>query len=387
MAEPTLHAPAERADVKEVGQDYAALASIELLRSLLAVLPYAVVILNNERQAVFANDALLQSVGVKSVNGLLGERPGDFLHCIHRSRHDGGCGTSEQCRYCGTVNAILDSRREGKSVTRECRISSVAEGKPVSLDLEVTASPFSAHGHTYTLLTVQDKSSEVRRRILERVFFHDVINTAGGIVGLAEILAESAQSTETRQLSRDLLHASSDLIQEISAQKELMAAENGELELQYGTAGSLALVDESVGYYRYHDVARGCELEVAADSEDVPMITDSRLVKRVLGNMIKNALEASPRGSTVTVGSRRDGDHVLFHVHNQTHMERNVQMQVFQRSFSTRARDRGLGTYSMKLLTERYLGGTVSFTSSPDDGTVFTTRVPAHPAELREQQG
>ena len=55
---------------------------------------------------------------------------------------------------------------------------------------------------------------------------------------------------------------------------------------------------------------------------------------------------------------------------------REVQLQVFQRSFSTKGENRGLGTYSIRLLTERYLKGQVSFTSSPETGTIFTAAYP-----------
>ena len=70
---------------------------------------------------------------------------------------------------------------------------------------------------------------------------------------------------------------------------------------------------------------------------------------------------------------------VEFSVHNPNPMPRNVQLQVFQRSFSTKGSGRGLGTYSMKLLSERYLGGRVSFESNEESGTVFRARYPVTP--------
>ncbi|MFA7348153.1 MAG: ATP-binding protein, partial [Desulfurivibrionaceae bacterium] len=57
-------------------------------------------------------------------------------------------------------------------------------------------------------------------------------------------------------------------------------------------------------------------------------------------------------------------------------MPENVQLQIFQRSFSTKGTGRGLGTYSIKLLGERYLKGRVSFTSTPEKGTTFRFRCP-----------
>jgi sensor histidine kinase regulating citrate/malate metabolism len=48
---------------------------------------------------------------------------------------------------------------------------------------------------------------------------------------------------------------------------------------------------------------------------------------------------------------------------------------LFRRSFSTKGRGRGIGTYSMKLLGEKYLKGRVWFTSSPNAGTTFFIEV------------
>ncbi len=64
--------------------------------------------------------------------------------------------------------------------------------------------------------------------------------------------------------------------------------------------------------------------------------------------------------------------HPSFLVHNPAVMPEAVRAQVFQRSFSTTGdRNRGLGTYSVKLLVERYLGGRVSFRSEEGHGTTF----------------
>jgi len=57
-------------------------------------------------------------------------------------------------------------------------------------------------------------------------------------------------------------------------------------------------------------------------------------------------------------------------------MPLEVQRQLFTRSFSTKGTGRGLGTYSIKLITEKYLQGTVSFVSNEEQGTVFTVRYP-----------
>ena len=102
-------------------------------------------------------------------------------------------------------------------------------------------------------------------------------------------------------------------------------------------------------------------------------------MKRILGNMIKNALESSEIGEAVIIGCKKvllkDCEYVQFWVNNQSVIPRSVQLQIFQRSFSTKGGNRGLGTYSMKLLGERYLDGHVGFTTHEKDGTTFHIRI------------
>jgi sensor histidine kinase regulating citrate/malate metabolism len=63
--------------------------------------------------------------------------------------------------------------------------------------------------------------------------------------------------------------------------------------------------------------------------------------------------------------------------HNRAAMSPEVQRQVFKRSFSTKGKGRGLGTYSMRLLTERHLNGEITFTSDQVSGTTFAVVLPA----------
>jgi sensor histidine kinase regulating citrate/malate metabolism len=54
-----------------------------------------------------------------------------------------------------------------------------------------------------------------------------------------------------------------------------------------------------------------------------------------------------------------------------------VAKQIFQRSFTTKGElGRGVGTYSMRLLGGQYLGGHVHFTTSEEEGTEFSIRLP-----------
>ena len=107
--------------------------------------------------------------------------------------------------------------------------------------------------------------------------------------------------------------------------------------------------------------------------------SDETILAHVLNSMVKNAFEASLRGMEIALGCYAEEQAVVFRVRNSTVMTEDVQSQVFQRSFSTRGSGRGLGTYSMRLLTEQYLGGKVGFSSAEGAGTTFYVRLPLTP--------
>ena len=112
-------------------------------------------------------------------------------------------------------------------------------------------------------------------------------------------------------------------------------------------------------------------LTLDESSDDTPFEADPELLARALGNMVQNALEATPAGGVVKVWHTVGAGGPTFFVNNPGVMRERVASQVFKRSFSTKGNGRGLGTYGMKLLGERYLGGRVGFRSEDGVGTTF----------------
>ncbi len=136
------------------------------------------------------------------------------------------------------------------------------------------------------------------------------------------------------------------------------------------------VLDSVIRMFADHPVARGRSLRVDPGTVSQEFTSDPQLLWRVLGNMVKNALEAVQANQVITVGCGLEGIHLRFWVHNPTFMPANIQLQIFNRSFSTKGTGHGLGTYSIKLLTERYLKGRAGFTSSEEEGTTFYAILP-----------
>jgi len=342
-------------------------ASLPEVRSLLNAVPNIVMILNGHRQVVYSNRSIMDLLGIESVADVYGQRPGELLDCEHACETRGGCGTSDACSVCGAARAMASAER-GVASVRECRI--IQKGTGRGLDLRVSATPMPMNGSVFTVLAVDDISHEKRRQALERIFFHDLLNTAGGVMGYAELL-KRASAGEVGQIADSIMRLAGTLVEEIRAQRDLTAAENRELVVRMAPVSTRQMLSATEQVYRNHEVAYDQSMRVDPEAADVTFRSDERLLLRVLSNMVKNAFEASPKGGTVSMGCRATLSEVEFWVHNEGVMSREVQLQVFQRSFSTKGTGRGLGTYSIKLLSERYLNGRVTFTSTAEEGTTF----------------
>jgi signal transduction histidine kinase len=172
---------------------------------------------------------------------------------------------------------------------------------------------------------------------------------------------------------------SDDLIDEIVAQRQLLSAERGDLKVEWESIPVIQMLENVRSHMSFHLVAKGRYIRLDPPSSPLPIVSDIILLKRVLVNLVKNALEAIPEGETVVLGADIENDRAIFRVHNPGVIPKNIQLQLFQRSFSTKEKTRGLGTYSVKLLTEQYLGGKVSFKSTPETGTIFYVELPLKP--------
>ena len=366
-------APAPRQPMDVVHGQFRAFVGTHC-RAFFDTLPNMIMTLNSHRQVVFANKAIVTFLGHSDVEELLGRRPGEALGCVNASVGVGGCGTSRHCRSCGAVVAIM-SAISGSIASEDCkllrRITTDVEG----LDLHVNASPILIDEERFIIFSITDITHESRRRSMERIFFHDVLNLAGGIRGLTEMLGQIVPDSVKGEFSI-LLNATESLVEEVLSQRDLVAAETNELTVIVKTVDTQDILRKLRGFYEHSPVAHGRIIALDQTSIGVGINTDARLVLRVLGNMLKNALETLPLGGTALASCREEGEQVVFSVHNPGLIPQHLQDNIFRRTFSTKGSGRGMGTYSMLLLAERYLGGSVGFRSTELDGTVFFLRLP-----------
>lgn len=361
------------ASPEELKRQSAFFSKVFLTRHLLDVMPGIVLILNDCRQIVFANRAFHRLSGRSASEGLVGQLVGNVLSCHVADDSADGCGTGPSCQSCGALVAML-SGLSGEESVQECLLSRYNGSAIQNLTLRVWSAPLNYGGIDFTVLAATDISHERRRLALERTFFHDIMNLVGSIRGFAELM-EIDENVDPMDVSRRIQLASQRVIDEIDAQRVLLAVEKDELNIENQVLVSSEVLREIVTLYEGQEVARQRLLQIDKDSESISFVSDATLLRRVLGNMVKNALEASPAGDVVTLGVDKSESELHFWVHNSAVIPLAYQQRIFQRDFSTKGSGRGLGTYSMQLLG-RFLSGDVSFESASGSGTRFTLRLP-----------
>ncbi len=318
--------PDIRQNLHAIRQQRYLLTESPIFEKLCQSIPSPVLILNRTRQVVWANQLAVELVGLANDSMLHGSRLEDFIQDPH-----------------------LISNTDRK--------------------------PFEVEDEIFFLTVLEDTSSHAQRLNLERTFFHDLLNTAGGMQGLTGILLE-ATPEELPDLQDSVKNMADQLVEEILSQRDLLAAEMGELKARPLPLNSSLVVKNVINTYRTHSSTGHRKIFVAPDAKSFHFQSDPVLLNRVLGNMVKNALEATREPAVVTFDCGQKPGKAWFSVHNPGFIALDAQPHIFQQSYSTKGRGRGTGTFSMQLFAEKYLGGRIEFQSNAAAGTTFTVYLP-----------
>ena len=346
-------------------------------RSLLDAVPNPLLIINQEWRVVYANPAVHALIDKDGENQVKGLSEGEAFHCVHARHGLQEAGKNPCCRICG-VARVLSMSLQGQASSEDCHLACELTGTASNLDLRVWATPLEFHGEKFSLLSLVDISDKFRREMLEKICFHDLLNTLSSIRGFLSILKE--EKVEDLDEICDLLERTTQSsIDEITAIRLLDDVVYKDLQVQPESLESLVFMDLVVKTAERHPAAAGKHLKIAK-SDSLLFRTDPRLLRRIINNMIINALEANPAGGNVTLGCTAETDALRFWVHNEQLIPDHIRTQIFQKISSTKGSGRGIGTYSIKLLGEA-LGGEVHFTSSKNNGTIFSLLLRIQPRD------
>jgi signal transduction histidine kinase len=116
------------------------------------------------------------------------------------------------------------------------------------------------------------------------------------------------------------------------------------------------------------------QLDLAGDLE--PIAADPELLHRAISNLVLNAMDAMPRGGTLTLRTRPHGDRVAIDVSDTgVGLTREECERLFTPYYTSKKHGTGLGLAIVQSVVSDH-GGTVSVRSRPSHGTTFRIELP-----------
>ena len=112
--------------------------------------------------------------------------------------------------------------------------------------------------------------------------------------------------------------------------------------------------------------------------EDLPrLVVDRYLIKRVLINLITNAVQAMPDGGTISVKATQKNGVALISVEDTgLGIPEENRNKIFKPLFTTKSKGQGFGLSVCKRLVEAHNGGSITFESEVGKGSKFTIKIP-----------
>lgn len=211
---------------------------------------------------------------------------------------------------------------------------------------------------------------------------HNLNNILVGILGPAEILdrectdpkmkeevalltAAAQRATDlVHRLNRAVLHEPTDITYPVSAQEAVRLA-----------------VESTRPRWKDEAEAKGLCIRIVTEQEEVPPLRGTQGgLHDLLINLVFNAVDAMPRGGTITIGVRSADDFVELSVADTgVGMPEETRRRVFEPFFTTKTDvGTGLGLATV-LSTISSWGGMIEVDSEPGKGSSFTIRIPVWP--------
>jgi signal transduction histidine kinase len=228
--------------------------------------------------------------------------------------------------------------------------------------------------------------NEGRTRALEGIaarLAHEVKNPLAAIKGLSQHMARSAEDAKMKE-RLTIVAAEAERLQEIV--DGFLSFSRGLDDLNvaptkpYDIAHELSLLLET----RASDA--GVEIEVRG-SRELSLVADAKKLRQVLLNLVLNAMQASSRGSTVTIEVAKncgDGAAVVRVMDHGAGMTPEVLERIRKPYFTTKEGGSGLGIAVARGIIEQH-GGSLRFESTPGRGTSATIVLPSCTGDLRQK--
>ena len=232
-----------------------------------------------------------------------------------------------------------------------------------------------------------EDSSRVKSEFLANMS-HEVRTPLNGVIGgLAALAVEEALTSRQKDLIRLLAESTRQLEGVLKTIFDFARIQGDSLEIEIQTIDLADEVAEVADFFGHRMAEKGLEFKVEIDaSAKVRVRTDGAATKRVLANLLLNAVNFTPNG-TVTLEARVENGEGVFVVSDTgLGIAEPDQARIFgdfaqlDGSATRAVGGMGLGLTVCRRLLDK-MGGVISVNSRVGEGSTFTVRLPLAVAE------
>jgi two-component system sensor histidine kinase/response regulator len=234
------------------------------------------------------------------------------------------------------------------------------------------------------LRALADQNEQLRRvehdkRKMSELIIHDLKGPITGVMANAEMLREAADMAEVQQITDEIIVAASVMDRTARDLLDLSRAEEGTLRARVELFDLELLAAEVVA--SLGGLARWTGLTIELDIGVKTAVADRELTRRILANLVHNAVKYAPNGTSVRIEARRDAGELELRVNDDGP---GVPMEDAERIFArgvtlateqTRSGSHGLGLAFCLLATEAH-GGKIWVEARLPHGASFCVRLP-----------
>jgi PAS domain S-box-containing protein len=255
------------------------------------------------------------------------------------------------------------------------------------LAVEVRVSWHKAFDHDYILWVFNDISErqqlETMRESMTAMIYHDLRSPLANIISSLELIAEVIPDTQIEQVDQLLKIAersSAQMQRLISSLLDIDRIETGQLMVKKSGVDLVQLVDEAVEIVSPLLTSKEIELERLVPAAIAPIEVDIDMIRRVLINLLENAIKFSPLRSQITVGVKPvDGGAIVFVEDQGQGIPEDARERIFEKyvrlEVEGKSRGLGLGLAFCKLAVQAH-GGTIWVESGVSTGARFVFSLP-----------
>lgn len=224
------------------------------------------------------------------------------------------------------------------------------------------------------------------REDVEHITRHDLKGPLAGVIGLIQSLAddESTSPGKQKEQLRLIEETALQVLDMINLSSELFKIETGRFKLDAKPVNIGDILRRIVGISGTSFAGKNLSVTMETgipDGKEMPQaFGDAMLCYSLFQNLVKNACEAAPEGSKVSV-ALNDQDPLRIVIENRGAVPEEIRGRFFDK-FVTNGKigGTGLGTYSAKLLAEAQAGQIMLDVSDERDTTSITVVLPRAPA-------